>query len=107
MRTTAFGTTRRYPGCGNHSAIELDHAVEWRDGGGSDYSSGYLCKAHHTQKTARWITATLHPDRGDGVVSFTNTQTGQTHLSQPEHPLAEPAWQVHRDHLEQVANPPF
>lgn len=99
----------RFPGCREPlSHCELDHVVEWRDGGGSDYSSlSYLCKAHHTQKTARWITATLHPEQGDGVMSFTNTQTGQTHLSRPEFPLSEPAWQAHHDHLVKAATPPF
>ena len=99
----------RYPGCREPlSLCELDHVVEWRDGGGSDYSSlSHLCKAHHTQKTARWITATIHPERGDGVISFTNTQTGQSYLSKPEYPLAAAAWQVHRNHLEHISTPPF
>ncbi|MFC0583014.1 HNH endonuclease signature motif containing protein [Micrococcoides hystricis] len=99
----------RYPGCREPlSNCELDHVVEWRDGGGSDYSSlSYLCKSHHMHKSARWMTATLHPELGDGVMSFANEQSGEEHLSTPEFPLAAAAWEPHQKYQAQLAEPPF
>lgn len=71
----------RFPGC-RQPAIrcEVDHTVDWADGGTTDVRNlGCLCQRHHSMKQfATWKVRQL----GDGVLEWTSP-TGVTYLDTP------------------------
>jgi len=68
--------TCRFAGCGRSAArCDIDHVVEWQDGGGTDASNlVHLCRHHHRLKSvARWRASPPAP--GSSTVTWT-TPTG-------------------------------
>lgn len=68
----------RFAGCGRRAAnCDVDHVVEWHEGGSTDAANlMHLCRHHHRLKSvARW--AARPPDPGSSSVSWTSP-TGHT-----------------------------
>jgi hypothetical protein len=74
--------TCRYPGCDSSArTADLDHVVEWRDGGATSAANlGSLCAAHHLQKTLGGLTVTQDES---GVQTWT-TAEGRVAITHPE-----------------------
>ncbi|WP_136612214.1 HNH endonuclease signature motif containing protein, partial [Sinomonas albida] len=105
--------TCQFPGCARPArTAELDHLVEWQDGGTTDAQNlQALCAKHHALKSLRlWNPARLPTDPDDTIADTlwtsplgTRTVTGPTgHQLQPPppdpQPLEPPAHQVTDHH---------
>jgi len=76
----------RFPGCRRKATrCQIDHAVAWDDGGGTDRSNlGSLCIRHHQLKThARWQIVDSKPD---GSCIWISPQ-GRRYVHEPERAL--------------------
>ncbi|WP_428985778.1 HNH endonuclease signature motif containing protein [Sinomonas terricola] len=62
--------TCQFPGCSRPaSSGEIDHIVEWQDGGATDAENlQALCRKHHALKSLRlWSSRRLEPNSSDVV----------------------------------------
>ncbi|WP_159852654.1 MULTISPECIES: HNH endonuclease signature motif containing protein [unclassified Rathayibacter] len=76
--------TCRFPGCVRSAAdSDVDHGIEWQNGGGTDVENlAHLCRHHHRLRhTTTW---TLR-HRPGGVLEWTSP-TGRRHLTRPVEP---------------------
>jgi hypothetical protein len=75
--------TCRFPACGRRAeACDLDHAVPWAEGGGTDRANlGALCRRHHVLKThAGWALRR----REDDSVEW-RSPLGRHYVTEPPH----------------------
>jgi hypothetical protein len=78
---TERDVTCRFPGCRIPARrCDVDHTVDWADGGGTDATNlAHLCRGHHTLKhESRWQVEQLDA----GVLAWTSPR-GRTYLTRP------------------------